>query len=256
MQIKMTFGEGSSAALHGNTIVVMWDHEAGSFIAAFDKTNGKELWRKQREEATSWSTPLIVDYVGKTQIITAATKKIRSYDFATGDLIWECSGLFANAIPSPVTTDGLVYCMSGFQGNALLAIKLGRTGDLTGTDAIVWKYNKSTPYVPSPLLYGNRLYFLAGNNGMISCFDAKTGKQLIDAERLEAIPNVYASPIGANGRVYLPGRNGVTVVIKDAEKFEILATNKLDDGFDASPVAVGKELFLRGHENLYCIAEK
>jgi outer membrane protein assembly factor BamB len=110
--------------------------------------------------------------------------------------------------------------------------------------------------VPSPLLYGDKLYCLAGNKGMISCFDAKTGKTLIDAERLEAIPNVYASPVGAGGRIYLAGREGSTVVLKESDKLEVLGTNKLDDGFDASPAVAGNELFLRGRENLYCIAKK
>ena len=138
----------------------------------------------------------------------------------------------------------------------MLAIHLGRTGDLTGTDAIAWSHKKSTPYVPSPLLYGDKLYFFAGNNGMLSCFDTRTGKALIDAERIDALQGVYASPVGASGRVYLTGRNGVTVVIKQSDKLEKLATNQLDEKFDASPAAVGKDLFLRGHEYLYCIAEK
>ena len=256
MKIKMAFGEGSTPALFGDTIVVNWDHEGDSFIAALDKNTGKELWRQTREEKTSWATPLIVQQDGKAQVVTDASNKIRSYDLASGKLLWECGGLTANVIPSPVASDGMVYCMSGFRGNALLAVHLGRTGDLTGSDAIAWSHNKSTPYVPSPLLYGDKLYFFAGNNGMISCLDTKTGNALIDAERLEDLKNVYASPVGADGRVYLVGRSGVTLVIKKSDKLEVLATNKLDESFDASPAIAGKELFLRGHEYLYCIAEK
>ena len=256
MRIKMGFGEGSSPALFGNAIVVNWDHEGSSFIVALNQATGEKLWRAAREEQTSWATPLIVPHNGKAQVITDASNKIRSYDLTSGKVIWECGGLTANVIPSPVADDTTVYAMSGFRGNALLAIRLGHTGDLTGTDAIAWSYNKSTPYVPSPLLYGQRLYFFSNNNGMISCFDTKSGKALIDAERLEDLKNVYASPVGAAGRVYLVGRNGATVVIKDSDKLEILATNKLDDSFDASPAIVGKELFLRGHESLYCITEK
>jgi outer membrane protein assembly factor BamB len=214
------------------------------------------LWKQPRDERTSWATPLIVEHQGKTQVITAATRKIRSYDLATGKLIWECGGLTANVIPTPVAGDGMVYPISGFRGNALLAIRLGQTGDLTDTEAIAWKYNKSTPYVPSPLLYGDKLYFFSNNNGILSCFDAKSGRPLIEAERLEALPGVYASPVGAGGRVYLAGRNGTTLVIKNSDKLEILATNKLDEKFDASPAAVGQELFLRGHQFLYCIAAK
>lgn len=256
LHIKMGFGEGSTPVLYGDTLVVNWDNESGSFIVALDKNDGHELWRQDRDEKTSWATPLVVEYEGKPQVITDASSKIRSYDLATGKLLWECGGLTANVIPSPVAGDGMVYSMSGFRGNALLAIRLGRTGDLTGSDAIAWSHDKSTPYVPSPLLYGNKLYFFANNSGMISCLDSKTGNTLMDAERVEDIKNVYASPAGADGRVYLVGRNGVTLVLKDSGKLEVLATNKLDESFDASPAIAGKELFLRGHQYLYCIAEK
>ncbi len=256
MKIKMAFGEGSTPVLSGDVIVVNWDHEDGSFIVALDKNSGRELWRQAREEKTSWATPLVVEFEGKPQVVTDASSKIRSYDLATGKLLWECGGLTANVIPSPVAGDGMVYSMSGFRSNALLAIRLGRTGDLTGSDAIAWSHNRSTPYVPSPLLYDDKLYFFANNNGMISCLDSKTGNTLIDAERLEDLKNVYASPAGAGGRVYLVGRNGVTLVIKESDKLEVLATNRLDESFDASPAIAGKELFLRGREYLYCIAEK
>ncbi len=256
MRISMGFGEGSSPALSKDRLVVNWDNEDGSFITALDTTTGKTLWKEAREEKTSWSTPLIVEHDGKAQVVVTATRKIRSYDLATGKLIWECGGLTRNVIPSPVAEDGMVYCMSGFQGNALLAIRLGREGDLTDTDAIVWKHNKSTPYVPSPLLYGDKLYFFAGNNGLLSCLNAKTGEPHFAAERIEALSGAYASPLGAAGRVYLAGRNGAVVVLKQSEKLELLATNQLEEKFDASPAAVGNELFLRGKEYLYCLGER
>lgn len=145
--------------------------------------------------------------------------------------------------------------MSGHRGSAALAIKLGKTGDLTGTDAIVWKHERSTPYVPSPLLYDDLLYFFAGNNATLTCVDAETGKPHFDAERLSGLFGMYASPLGAAGRVYILGRDGGAVVLKKSEKLELIATNKLTDKFDASPVAVGNDLFLRGHEYLYCISE-
>ena len=256
MKIANTFGEGSSLALHGDTIVVIWDNESEDFIAALDKKTGKTKWKQPREERTAWSTPLIVEHDGKKQIITTATGKVRSYDLETGKQLWEHAGLTRNTIPSPVAKDGIVYVMSGFQGTLLYAIKLGKTGDLTDTDAVVWKHAKSTPYVPSPLLVNDRLYFTANNNEILSCFDAKSGKPHYEAERLEGVKGLYASPIAADGRVYIVGRNGVSAVLKESDKLEVLATNTLDEKFDASPVAVGKELFLRGHKTLYCIAEK
>jgi outer membrane protein assembly factor BamB len=251
------FGEGSSPALFGDTIVVNWDHEGDDdFCVAFDKTTGAERWRVPRAEATNWSTPLIVEHAGRAQVIVSATQRIRSYDLATGKQIWECGGMTGNTIPCPVADDGTVYVTSGFRGAALLAIRLGRTGDLTGTDAVAWSQGKGTPYVPSPLLYEGRLYLFAGNNSILSSFDAKTGKPLIDSQRVDDLEGVYASPVGAAGHVYLVGRNGVTTVIKSSDKLEEVATNRLDDRIDASPAAVGDELFLRGHQYLYCIGAK
>jgi outer membrane protein assembly factor BamB len=255
MRTKNSFGEGSSPALYGSVLVVNWDHEGEDFIAAFDKKTGNQLWRQPRSESTTWSTPLIVKHNNRLQVVVNATGKVRSYDLASGKLIWECGGMTDNAIPTPVAANDLVYAMSGFRGSLLLAIKLGRTGDLTGTDAIAWSHNKSTPYVPSPLLYDDLLYFGAVNNATISCLDAKTGEPHYEAERLAGLFGMYASPLGAGGRVYIVGRDGGAVVLKKSENLEVLATNKLADKFDASPVAVGRELFLRGHEYLYCIAE-
>jgi len=255
MRTRNSFGEGSSPALHGDTVVVLWDHEGEDFIVALDRKTGKELWRQQRDEPTGWSTPLIMDSGGKPVVIVNGTNKVRAYDLATGKLLWEAGGQTTNAIPTPVPHAGRVVVMSGFRGAALQVIRLDRTGDLTGSDAVVWSHNKGTPYVPSPMIYGNHLYFFSGNNAMLSIFDADTGKPGVETERLNGLQGVYASPVGAEGRVYLLGRDGGALVLKNALTLEVLATNKLDDGFDASPAAVGTDLFLRGRENLYCIAE-
>ena len=256
MQTRNAFGEGASPALHGDTLVVNWDHEGEDFIVALDKRDGKERWRQRRDEATSWSTPLIVEHEGKAQVVVSATTRIRSYDLATGAPVWECGGMTGNVVPTPVSDFGLLYAISGFRGASLLAIRLGKSGDLTDSDAIAWRHSKGTPYVPSPLLYGERLYFCAGNNGILSCFDAKTGKPYFEAERLAGLlGGVYASPVGAADRVYVVGRDGSTLVLKNADKVEVLATNKLDDKFDASAAVVGKNLFLRGHQFLYCLGE-
>jgi outer membrane protein assembly factor BamB len=256
MQTRNSFGEGASPALHGDTVIVNWDHEGDDFIVALDKTSGKELWRKQRDEPTGWTTPYIIEHDGAAQVVVNGTNKVRAYSVKTGDVLWEAGGQTTNAIPTVVSGHGLVIAMSGFRGAALQAIKLGRTGDLTGSDAIAWSYNKGTPYVPSPLLYQDELYFFGGNNAMLSIFDAKAGTRHVESERLSGLNGVYASPVGAAGRVYLTGRDGGFAVLKAGPKLEVLATNKLADQFDASPAAVGKELFLRGHQSLYCIAEK
>jgi hypothetical protein len=143
--------------------------------------------------------------------------------------------------------------MSGHRDPNLLAIKLGRTGDLTGTDGVAWSTTRDTPYVPSPLLDGENLFLAKRTDAVLSIVNAKTGKPSVEAARLAGVNGMYASPVLASGRVYVVGRDGGTVVLKSSDKLEVLATNKLDDKFDASPAVVGRELFLRG-ENLYCIA--
>jgi outer membrane protein assembly factor BamB len=149
-----------------------------------------------------------------------------------------------------------VYLTSGYQGNALQAIRLGRTGDLSNTDSILWTWNKKTPYVSSPLLYDGRIYLFSANSEILSCFDAKSGKPVIDGHRVDGLVGVFASPVAAGQHVYLTGRNGATVVIKASDQFEPIATNQLDDKFDASPAIAGNEIYLRGRQSLYCIAEK
>jgi outer membrane protein assembly factor BamB len=251
------FGEGATPALLGHTIVVQWDHEDPGFVVALDKRTGRELWRQSRDEPTGWSTPLIAQHAGQQQVITVGTNRVRSYDLATGKQIWETEGLTVNSIPSPIIVGGVVFATSGYQGSKLLAIRLGGTGDLTGTDSILWRVDRDTPYTPSPLISGNRIYYFKGNNAILTCLDIRTGKPHFSAERIGDLgATVYASPVAASGHVYLVGRNGTTVVIKDADKLEVLSTNVLNDPIDASPVVIGNQLLLRSRQNLYCIAEK
>lgn len=254
-QTRNSFGEGSSPALHGNAVIVVWDHEGEDFIVALDKRTGKELWRKPREESTNWTTPVVVDHGGSSQVVVNSGNKVCSYGLENGETLWEAGGQTQNAIPAPVADDRRVYVMSGWRGGALHAIQLGRKGDLTGTDAISWQLNKGTPYVPSPLLYGGRLYYFSGNNAQLSIVETSDGAVKVYAERLDGIFGVYASPVGAADRVYLTGRNGVVWVIKNSASLEVLSKNKLEDAFDATPAVVGNDLILRGHQNLYALAE-
>ena len=250
--------EGSRRqALYGNTLVVVWDHQGESFVAALNKRTGDEIWRKARTEIDTWATPLVTPVNGKPQVIVPAMNKITSYDLATGDVVWESAGLTMNVIPTPVTDGTFAFLMSGFRGNSAKAIRLADAkGDITGTPAVAWSMDRDTPYVPSPLLYDGILYFLKTNNGLLTAVDSKTGTPHYQAARIDAIPNVFASPVGAAGRVYIPGREGATVVLRHGPKLEVLAVNELNDGFDASPALVDAEIFLRGYKYLYCIAEK
>jgi outer membrane protein assembly factor BamB len=255
--MRNEFGEGSTPALFGNRLVVVWDHfvPGASFIVAFDKTSGRELWRVKRDEIDTWATPLVIDVGGRPQVIVNGMNKIRSYDLETGNVVWEAPGTTMNPIPSPVHEKGVVFLMSGFRGNNLKAIRLADAkGDLTGSKAIVWEISRDTPYVPSPLLYDGILYFLKTNSGILSAFDAQTGKPHYQVQRMAELGEVFSSPVGAQGRVYVTGRDGVTLVLRNSPKYEVLAKNTLDDGFDASPALVENTIYMRGYKNLYAIS--
>ena len=256
--MRNQFGEGSTPALHGNTLVIVWDQiDGGSFIVALDKRDGKELWRVPRQEIDTWATPLVLEVNGRAQAIVPAMQRVRSYDLETGHVVWESRGLTMNPIPSPVYEDGLVFLMSGFAGNDLKAIRVADAkGNIDGTNAIVWTLDRDTPYVPSPVVLDGVLYFLKTNSGILSAFDAKSGKPHYTNQRLDGVPNVFASPVAAKRRIYFPGRDGTTIVIRSGPTYEVLAKNTLEDGFDASPALVDNELYLRGYKYLYAIAQQ
>ena len=255
--MRNAFGEGTTPALHGDTLVVTWDHIGGqSFVAALDARTGAERWRSNRDEIDTWATPLVVEHGGRAQVITPAMNQVYSYDLETGETVWRSRGTTMNAIPSPVHAGGMVYVTSGYRGNNLQAIRLADArGDIADTVAIAWQLDRDTPYVPSPLLYDDTLYLLKSNDGILSAFDPLTGEPHYALQRLEGVPNVFASPVGAAGRVYITGRDGATLVIRQGPRYEVLAVNRLDDGFDASPALADDELYLRGYRYLYKIAE-
>lgn len=256
MEIVASFGEGSSPAIYKDKVFVQWDHQQKSYLYALDKKTGKEVWTAEREEITSWATPLVVEVNGKGQIITSASNKVRSYDAETGEVVWECTGMTKNVIPNPMYADGILYLMSGFRGTALKAVDLAKAkGDITGTAAILWEYNQDTPYTPSGLLMDGKLYFLKGNNGIMTCLNAKDGKVLYSNQKVDGITNIFSSPIGNKDKIYIAA-TGVVDVVKAGGEFSLLAKNTLDDTFHASPVVVGNDLFLRGFKYLYCISEK
>jgi outer membrane protein assembly factor BamB len=146
--------------------------------------------------------------------------------------------------------------MTGHREPAILAIPLDSQGDITGTEKIAWQKGEGGPYVPSPVLYGDRLYFTKGRNQILSCVDPRTGKAYIDQERIPGISDVYASPVAADGRIYFTGRDGTTVVIRHADELDVVATNTVGEPVDASPAIAGDEMFIRGEKHLFCIAKK
>ncbi len=245
-------GEGSSPALHGDTLVVNWDHEGPSFLVALDKRTGKPRWRAARDEPSSWATPIVVEHAGRPQVIVSGTRRLRGYDLATGEVIWECGGLSANIVASPVAGEGMVFAGSSYEKQAMLALRLaGARGDVTGTGAVAWTRDRGTPYVPSPLLYRGSLFYLRHYQGILTRVDARSGADRPGALRLPGLGNVYASPVAAAGRIYITDREGTTLVLRDGDEPEVLALNRLSDTFSASAAVAGGEIFLRGERYLY-----
>ncbi len=254
MTTRSNFGEGSSPRLVDDAIIVPWDHEGQSYLYCLNKRSGETIWQVQRDEPSCWCTPLVIEHNAQKQIIMNGQTCARAYDMKTGEELWRCGGQTTRPVASAVAGDGLVYVGSGFQGSFLAAFRPGGRGDIEGTDHVVWTITRDTPDIGSPLLTGSRIYFYKGKSGLLSCVDAATGKPHYTAQRV-GLGNTYASPIAANGYVYLFDRNGKTVVIKDAPELSIVAENEIGEAIDATPAPVDRELFIRGEQHLYCIAE-
>lgn len=256
MRTRLGWGEAVTPVVHDESVILNWDQEEDSKLIVLEASTGKTRWEAKRNEKTSWNTPLVVDHKQRTQVLVNATNRARSYDLADGKIIWEVGGMTTNAIPSPLAENGIAYVFSGYSGAAAVAVPLDSTGDLGTTGQVSWRYGKDTPYVPSPLLYEGRLYFTKTTTPVLTVLDAKSGKALTTAERLPKLTSLYASPMAAAGRIYISDRSGTTAVLKAGDTPEVLAVNTLRDPIDASPVVVGKTLYLRGEKFLYAIEEK
>jgi outer membrane protein assembly factor BamB len=255
MQARAGFGEGSSPTLVDDKIIVPWDHEGPSYLLVLDKQTGETIWKVDRDEPTCWATPLVVEHNGQKQIIMNGQNYARAYDLETGKELWRCGGQTQRPVASPVIRDDVVFIGSGFRGSFLGAFRLGGEGDIEGTDRVIWTIERDTPDIGSPLLSENRLYFYKQKSGIVTCVDAETGQPLYSSVRLPGIRTTYASPVAAGGHVYFTGRSGTTVVIKDTDKFEVVAENSVGETVDATPAPVDDQLFIRGEKHLFCIAE-
>jgi len=256
MQTRLMFGEGSSPTIEGNKILVPWDHDGPSALYALDKLTGKTIWKTPRDEPTCWATPLVAEFAGKKQVIMNGQSFARSYDLETGKELWRCAGQTERPVSSAVADKDLAFVGSGHKGSFLGAFRMDGTGDIKGTNKVAWSLDRDTPDIGSPILSSGRIYFYKGKSGQLSCVDAATGKPYYMASRIPGVESTYASPVAAGGYVFLTGRNGTTVVIKDANELSIIQTNSLGEPVDATPAPVGNELFVRGEKHLFCIAKQ
>jgi len=255
MDTRNDFGEGSSPTLAGDKLLVPWDHEGPSALYALNRLTGKTIWKTERDEPTNWSTPFVVEHDGSKQVIMNGQNFARSYDLESGEELWRVAGKAQRPVTSAVAIDGLAIVASGFRGSYGGAFRLGGRGDLKASNHVAWSWDKNTPDLASPLLSGNLLYLHKAKSATLSCVNPLTGESYYTASRIPGLSTLYASPVSAGGHVYITGRSGTTVVIKDGKKLEIVATNSVDEGVDATPAPVDNQLFIRGERHLFCIEE-
>ena len=247
-------GTGTSPVLYENLVILQCDEETGekSFIAALDRKTGKEVWRTQRKVQVSWSTPLIVPGPPRAELICSGNEWIVSYDPATGKELWRTKGHENNAIPSPVAGHGMVFVSAGFPAKRTLAIRLGGSGEITGSPDIAWKYERGSAYVPSGIVYDEYLY-LTTDRGILTCLDARTGAVQYENGRVPVPATFTASPVACDGKILLTSEDGDTFIIKAGPSHEVLRTNSINEPVYASPAIYQGRLFLRGEKNLYSI---
>jgi outer membrane protein assembly factor BamB len=257
---KMGMGNGMSPVLHENLLILQCDQEdggPGSFIAALDKLTGKVAWRTERTQRKTWATPVLVHSAQGMELIASGAESIVSYDPTTGKEFWHCEGVVSHAIPSAVTGHGMVFVSGGSTGQPKVAmgIRLGDSGELRNTPRVVWRYNKGTAYVPSPILYGDYLYLLT-DGGIITCLEAKTGQVKYEGGRLPVPATFTASPVAFDNKILLTSEDGDTFVIKAGPTCEVIRTNSIGEPVYASIAICAGRLFIRGEKNLYCIVNK
>ncbi len=255
MNTKHGHGEGATPVLHKNTIAVNWDHEGQSFTVAVDKSDGRTMWKQDREEITSWSSPIVVEHEGTPQLIVPGTNRIRAYDLSSGEVIWQCGGMSHNIVASPVANKGMVFVGSSYEKRQMLAIRLaGAKGDITSSTNVVWSRTARTPYVPSLLLVDEHVYFLRHYQGILTRLVAETGEEPTGPFRLGSMNEIYASPVSSAGHIYVTDRSGTTAVLTTGKEPETIAVNRLNDRFSASAAIVDDQIILRGEQHIYCLS--
>jgi len=256
LSMRNSFGEGLAPVLAGDVLVQVADQEGDSFAVGLDTSTGKELWRVARDEPSGWSTPLVTRFGERLEVVTTGQKRTRSYDPATGKLLWETDGAGLNAIPNVLRSEDLVLVMSGFREAKILAIEPPRAAeDGLGIPSTRWSATKGCGYTASPVL-ADGLYYTVTDRGTVSCFDAATGEAHYLEERLPRGSTLKSSPVAAGELLYVPTEAGEVHLLRLGPELEVVGTRTLaDQVFVASPAIAGGALYLRSLTHLFCIAE-
>ncbi len=253
------WGFGSSPVIHGGRVIVQADVQKGSFLAAFDLGDGREAWRTPREEIPTWGTPTVVRAESGEEVVTNGTT-VRGYDARTGALVWSLKPNSEVTVATPVTGEGLVFVTAGYPPvRPLYAIRPGSRGDLTlpegrsNSAAIAWSSTTEGTYIPTPLVYRGHLYTLH-NNGLLSCYDARSGERAYRA-RVGPGTSFSASPVAADGRLYLTSEDGDVYVVKAGPRYELLATNRIGEVILATPAISEGEMLFRTLKQVVAVGE-
>jgi outer membrane protein assembly factor BamB len=245
-------GAAGSALLYKNRVILFQDHSRGAFIAAFDAPSGKPLWQTPRNASVGWGTPVAVRVGARDEIIVSSQGGVNAYDPDTGRELWRCDGNSYEVIPTPVVGHGLVFASSGRTGPTL-AIRPGGRGDVTRTH-LVWVSPKGSPFVPSPLVYGDYLYTVNDMQSIVTCFEAATGKVMWQGRLgIAQREGFSASPVGVDGKVFFTNDEGETFVLRAGPKFELIRTNRIGEATLASPALVDGRWYIRTDRHLLAI---
>ena len=254
------WGFASSPIIHDGRVIVQCDTQDACFIAAFDVGTGNQIWRTPREEYSTWSTPTVDARPERAQVIVNGYKHIGGYDLKTGEALWRLRGGGDVPAPTPVVSRDLIFITNAHGGpSPIYAIRADATGDVTPEEGkststyVAWSYQKGGNYMQTPIVIGDYIY-LCNDHGTLSCLEAKTGKSVY-RERLEVRAGYSASPVAADGKIYLTAETGDVFVVKAAPKFAVVARNALGETCLATPAISEGRLFFRARHHLMCIGE-
>lgn len=249
---------GASPIIHQDCLILQCDIQDQSFITSLELGTGKELWRTERNEIPSWSTPTVIDSPAGTLIVTNATQAARGYDFETGKEIWSISNNSEIAVPTPFVAHNLIYVSSGYRPvQPIYAIRLDAKGDLTlesdmnTSEYLAWSTTRGGPYMPTPIVYGDYLY-VCSNSGILTCYQATTGEQVYKKRlKMKGGRSFVGSPVAADGFLYFTSEEGETAVVKAGPEYELTSHCFCDENCLTTPAISNGVLYLRGQKHVF-----
>ena len=245
-------GTAGSPLLYKDRLILYQDQSRNSFIAAFDTRTGRTIWSTRREANVGWGTPIAARVIDHDEIIVNGQLKVKAYNPDTGEELWSCGGMGYEVIPTPVVGYGMVFCSSGRAGPTL-AIRPGGRGDVTASH-LAWTSPRGSPFVPSPILYGEHLYMVNDMQSIVTSLQASTGKVMwqnrLGVARREGFS---ASPVAFDGKVFFTSDEGETFVLKAGQTFDLLRVNRIGEGTLATPALVDGRWYIRTERNLFAI---